>query len=172
MMFDIVCFLDFSSAICFPERLDHRFSKIICIQDHFTIRISGSTSDNLDERCRRTEKSLFISIKYRQQRDFRQIQSFSEQIDAHDDIDNSCFQFFDNLPTIDRSYLTMQIECLISFGYKKRCYLFRRFFRKSKQEYFPSFRNMAVHLRQQMFQKCRLLIAYRSDIFLEKIWEI
>lgn len=172
MMFYIMCFLNFSSTICFPERFHHRLGKIICIEYHFTIRISGCTTDDLDQWCCRTQKSFFIRIQYGQQRNFWQIQSFSQQIDTYDDIDNSRFKFFDNLPAINCGYFTMEIERFISFWYKKCCYLFWWFFSKSKKQNSASFCYMPIHFCQKMFEKSWLLVLDTCSIYLEKIMHI
>jgi len=59
----VVFFLDRTAAVGFPERLDHGFCEIVCIKDDFAIWISGGTSDDLDHRGRRAQKSFFICIK-------------------------------------------------------------------------------------------------------------
>ncbi len=165
-------FLYFSSTIRFPERFYHRLRKIVRIEYNFTIRISSCTTYDLDERRCRTQKSFLISIEYCQQRNFRQIQPFSKKIDTHNDIDDSRFEFFDNLPTIDRSYLTMQIKSFVSFWYKKSSYLFWWLLGKSKKQNSASSCYMTIHFYQEMFEKSWLLILDPCSIYLKKIMYI
>ena len=147
--------LNRATTIGFPKRLEHRFGKGISIENHFTLRISRGTTDNLNQRSRRPQKTLLIRIKHSNQRHFRQINPLSEQIYPHDNINLATLQLLDNLSAINRCNLTMQIKCLKSLRNQKICHFFRRFFGQSNEQNFSLFRNMHSNSLQKMLQKRR-----------------
>ena len=152
-MFLIKVFLNITATIGLSQRLDHRFSKSIGIQNHFTIRISRSTTNNLNKWSRWPQKPLFVCIQYSYQSHLRQINPLSKQIYSHNNINFSSSKFIDNFPTINRCNLTMKIKSLKTLSYKKIGHFFRRFFGQGYQEDFPIFIDMLSNFSKQMLQK-------------------
>ena len=152
-MFLIKLLLNITATIGLSQRLDHRLSKSIGIQNHFTIRISRSTTNNLNKWSRWPQKSLFVCIQYSYQSHLRQIDPLSKQIYSHNNINLSSSKFIDNFPTINSRNLTMKIKSLEPLSHKKIGYFFRGFFGQSYQENFPIFIDMLSNFSKQMLQK-------------------
>ena len=147
--------LNRATTIGFPKCLEHRFSKGISVENDLTLRISRGTTNNLNQRSRRSEEPLFVGIKHSNQRHFRQINPFSEQIYPHDNINLATPQLLDNLSAINRCNFTMQIKCLKSLRNQKIRYFFRGFFGQSNEQNLSLFRNMHSDSLQKMIQKRR-----------------
>ena len=70
--------LFFSSTIGFSQSFGHGFGHVVSIEYDFTFWVSGSTADDLDEGCGGSEESFFVCIQDSDERDFGQIDSFSQ----------------------------------------------------------------------------------------------
>ena len=80
-MFFIVFLLDLAAALCLVNGFSHGIGDRISIHDHMAFGVSGGTADGLDQGSFRTEKSLFICIQNGNQRDLRDIQTFTQKVD-------------------------------------------------------------------------------------------
>ena len=89
----VVCHLDLTTTIGLLDRLAHRIRHLIGIHDHRTAHIACSTSNGLDERSVRAQEAFLVGVEDRHERHLRQIQAFTQQIDAHDDVDLALTQF-------------------------------------------------------------------------------
>ena len=83
----VVLILDLASAGCLVDTRLHRRADVISVHDDAAVLITGSSSDCLDERGLITEESLLVSIKYRYERDLRKVETFTQQVDAYQDIE-------------------------------------------------------------------------------------
>jgi hypothetical protein len=61
-VFFIKFLLDAATAVGFSEGFYDTFGEGVGIEDDFTVGISGSTSDDLDEGGGGTQKSLFVAV--------------------------------------------------------------------------------------------------------------
>ena len=98
----IKCILRDPTTISLSERFDHRLGHHISIEYHFAFGITSSTTDDLDQRRRTTEKSFFISIQNSDQCHLRQINTFPQALNTYKDIYLTRPQLLDNLSTIHR----------------------------------------------------------------------
>lgn len=88
-MFLIILYLNTSSAIGFIEGFDHTLCEVVTVENDLTIGITCCTSDNLNKRCSRSQKSLFVRIEDNNETYFRKVYSLSKKVDAHQNIDLS-----------------------------------------------------------------------------------
>ena len=56
---------------------------------HFPRHVTRGSSDGLNQRGAGAQKALFIGIQNRHQGDLGQVQTFSQQINSHQDIKDS-----------------------------------------------------------------------------------
>ena len=82
MVFLIIFLLNLPAAFCLVDRVPHGIGDAVGVHNDMTLRISRSTTDGLDQRGFRTEESLLIRVQNGNQRNFRNIQSLTEQVDA------------------------------------------------------------------------------------------
>ena len=71
--------------------------------------VSGSSSDGLDERAGRTQKAFLVRVENGHQRHFGNVQTFSQQIDAHEHVKDAGAQIADDFYTLDRINVRMQV---------------------------------------------------------------
>ena len=116
VMFLIIGYLNWSSTIGFVKSFDHAFCHWIAIKYDLTMRITGSTTDNLNQGGCGSEKSLFVCIQNSDETYFGKIYSLSQKIYSYQNIYLSTTKFFDNLPTFDSWYFTMKVVCSKSLG--------------------------------------------------------
>ena len=88
-MCDVVSRLFFSASSRFVHRSAHGIGNRIGIQNGFAFNISRSTSDGLNERTLASQEAFFIRIQNCDQCYFRNIQTFSQQVNADQNIENS-----------------------------------------------------------------------------------
>lgn len=167
IIFFIKIILNVSTTMSFPQRFGHGFSKHIRIENHFTIWITRSTSNNLYQGRSTTKKSLFVSIKYSNQRNLRQINPLSQQINSNQNIDLTRSEFFDNLSTFHGRDFRVQIVSLIPTCHKKIRNLLAGLFCQSQKQYFSSFRNMSIYLFEEMVNKWHISRTIRVEIVVE-----
>src|SRR3989344_8679758 len=60
----------------------HRACHGVGIENHFAQDVSGRAADNLDERSLAPEKTFFVGVENAGEGYFRQVEAFSQQIDA------------------------------------------------------------------------------------------
>ena len=123
----IVSLLQFPAAAGLLDRIAHGIRHIVRIHDHMTFTVSCGTSDGLDQRCLRPQESFLVRIQDRNQRDFRNIQSFSQQVDSHQHIKHIQTHIADDL----RSFQGINIRVKISDTNSHFLHVIRQIFRHS-----------------------------------------
>jgi len=161
-----------SPTIGLPERLYHRWRKVVSIQGNFAIRISSCSTDILNKRRRRSQKSFLICIQNCNKPDFRKIDTFSQKIYTHQNINFSGFEFFDNLPTVHRINLAMKIVCFVSLGQHEIRDLFTRSLGKRKDKYSISCCYSSVYFLEHMINEGRDFFGKITFLFLQKVCKI
>ena len=73
------------------------------------IDVARRAADGLDQRRRRSQKAFLVGVENRHQRNFRQIQSFAQQVDADQHVELAAAQIAQNLDSLQRLDLGMQI---------------------------------------------------------------
>ena len=81
-MFFVVFLLNLPAPVGLFYRIAHGIGNRICIHDYMTFAVSGSPSNGLNQRRFGTQKSLFICIQNGDQRNLRNIQSLSQQVNS------------------------------------------------------------------------------------------
>ena len=143
-------FLDGATTVGFAEGFYHGFGEIVGIENDFTVGVSGSTTNDLDEGSRGTEEAFFICVEDGDERHFGEVDSFTEEVYSHDNVDDPGLQLFNNFSSVHRRYLTMEVEGFVSLGYEEIGHLFGGFFGEGEEKDFPFFRDMFVELFEEM----------------------
>ena len=108
-MFLIVRLLNRASPLRLLDRRPHRIRDRICIHDNMPLGISRCSANRLNQGRFRTQESLFIRIQNRHQRNLRDIQTLTKQVDADQHIEDIQTHIPDNLGAFQRVNIRMQI---------------------------------------------------------------
>ena len=65
----------------------HRVGYSVGIQNHFGVHISSGTADGLHERCFTPQETFLIGIQDGHERNFRQVETFAQQVYAHEHVE-------------------------------------------------------------------------------------
>ena len=87
-MFLVVPLLYLAPSVGLLNRHSHGVRHLVRIHDNMAFAVAGSTSNGLNQGCLRTQESLLISIQDSHQCNFRNIKSFPQQVDAHQDVEH------------------------------------------------------------------------------------
>ncbi len=87
----------------------HRAADLVRVHDDPAVRVSGRAADGLDQRSLRTQEPFLVRIEDRHQRNLRNIQPLPEQIDADQHVERAQPQIADDLHTLQRIDLRVQI---------------------------------------------------------------
>ena len=74
--------------------------------------MAGAAADGLNQRSRRPQEAFFVGIENRDQRNFRQVESFAQQIDADQYIELTLAQVAQNLHPLQRLDLGVHVAAL------------------------------------------------------------
>ena len=105
----IVCFLDLTSSLCLFNGQTHGIRHIVRIHDYMAFAVSRSTANGLNEGCLGSQESFLIRIQNCHQRNLRNIQSLSQQVDTHQHIKDIQTHIPDNLRPLQRIHIGMQV---------------------------------------------------------------
>ena len=72
----------------FVDGFAHGIGHVVGVHDDMAFTVSGGSSDGLDEGGFGTEEAFFICIEDRYQSDFRNVEAFSEKVNAYQYIEN------------------------------------------------------------------------------------
>ncbi len=108
-MFFIIFLLNLPPPVSLPNGHPHRLRNGIRIHDNMALGISSRPADGLDQGSLRTQEPFFIRIQYGHQSDLRYIQSFSQQVDTHQNIKHIQPHVPDDLRTFQGINIGMQI---------------------------------------------------------------
>src|SRR5581483_6704628 len=104
----IVFELQGSPTLRFIDCATHGVRDFVGVENDFRIDIASGSADGLNQRSSATEKALFVRIQYRNQRDFRQVEAFTQEIHADQHIESSFTQFTQDLDAFDCVQLGVQ----------------------------------------------------------------
>ena len=114
-MFFIISFLYFTPSCSFINCVLHRLADAICIHDNPAVLVTCSSAYSLNKRGLCTKKSLFVRIQNRNKSDFRNIQSFSKQVNADEHVEFTEAEIPNCLQSLKIIYFRMQISDFDSF---------------------------------------------------------
>ncbi len=105
----VVCHLNLAAAVGLADRALHRGGHGVGIQNHLALDMPGRPPDVLDQGLLRPQETFLVRIEDRHQRDFRQVDTLAQQVDADDDIINAQAQVSQDFDTLNCFDLRMQI---------------------------------------------------------------
>ena len=82
---------------------------MVGVKDDAALDVTGGAASGLDERSRRAEKALLIRIENRDERDFGQVESFAQQVDADEDVELAFPEPLQNRHALNRVDVAVQI---------------------------------------------------------------
>jgi hypothetical protein len=81
----------------------------IGVKDHLAVEVARCPADGLDEGAGGTQEALFVRIQNGHQGDFRHIESFAQQVDAHQDVELAKAQVADDFHPLHGIDIRVQI---------------------------------------------------------------
>ena len=90
--------------IIFIQRFIH-----VSIHNHMAFTISGRTSNGLNQTTFITQETFLISVQDSDQRNFWHVDSFTQQVNPHQDIKNTQTQISNNLCPLQSLNITVHI---------------------------------------------------------------
>src|SRR5882672_2476605 len=84
------------------HRARHGCGHLVGVEDHLAVDVARGPPGGLDERGLRAEEPFLVRVQDRDQRDFREIQPFAEQVDPHQHIHFLVPQRAEDLHPLDR----------------------------------------------------------------------
>ena len=105
----VVLHLHFPAALGLVDRLAHGIRHVVGVHDHMSVRVSRRAPDGLHQRSLGPQEPFLIRIQYRHQRDLRDIQALSEQVDAHQHVENVQSHVPDDLGALQRIDIRVQV---------------------------------------------------------------
>src|SRR5205823_15082852 len=92
VVFKVITLLDFAAPAGLVDRALHRVCHGVGVKNRAAIDVAGSATHSLDERVTGPQKSFLIRVKNGDERDFRQVEAFTKQVDADQHIELSAPQ--------------------------------------------------------------------------------
>ncbi|CEY32938.1 Uncharacterised protein [Streptococcus pneumoniae] len=96
-MLFIIGHLNFPTAGSFIDSTLHRLGNRVCIHDDMAFTVTSSTSNSLDESTFVAKETFLVSIENSYEAHFRNVNSFTEQVNSDQDIKDTQAQVTDNL---------------------------------------------------------------------------
>ena len=87
----------------------HRVGHVVGVHDDATAHVAGGAADGLDEATLVTQEALLIGIENRDEADLRQVEALAQQVDADEHVEAAHAQLAQDLDTLDRADVAMQI---------------------------------------------------------------
>ena len=109
MVLLIIGLLLLTAAVRLVHRPLHAVGNPVGIHNNAAMRITRSTANRLNHRRIAAQKALLIGIENRNQRHLRQIQALTQKVNADEHVELAAAQTVDNLRTLNRRNLRMQI---------------------------------------------------------------
>jgi hypothetical protein len=110
---DVVRFVEIHllcpASICLRNRRLHRVGHLISVHDHSPIDVPSRSTDSLYQCGVGAQKTFLVCVQDRYQLNFGQIETFTQQIDANDDIENSQAQVPQDPDTLKGLDLRVQV---------------------------------------------------------------
>ena len=152
-MFLVVLLLNGTSSVRLTNGLIHGICYFIRIHNNMSICITCRTSDCLNQRCFRTKESFFICIQNCHQGNFRNIKTFSQQVDSHQYIKDIQTHVSNNFGTFECINIRMKVFHTNAHFTHVISQIFRHTFRKGRNQnlvllfnFFIDFCNQIVNL--------------------------
>ena len=161
-MFLVILHLHLAPPLRLIDRKAHGIRDRIRIHDHVPLCITRRTSDRLNQRSLRTQKSFLIRIQYCYQRDLWNIQSLSQKIDTHKHIKNIQTHIPNNLRPFQSINIRMQIPHADTHLAHIICKILRHPLCKRRDQNLILLTDLLVHFTDQVVD----LSLHRAHLYL------
>ena len=91
------------------DRALHRVGHPVGVQNRAAVQVAGAAADGLDQRSRRAQEAFLVGVENRDQRDFRQIETFAQQVDADQHVELALAQIAQDLHALQRLDFRVQV---------------------------------------------------------------
>ena len=96
-------------AVGFLQRRTDRTGAPVRVQDGHSVEIARGPSDGLDQRAFGTQKPFLVGIEDRHQRNLGHVQTFAQEVDAHQHVEHAQAQIANDLDPFHRVDVRVQV---------------------------------------------------------------
>ena len=142
--------LEFTAPGGFVDGVTHGFRDLVGVEDDFGVDVSRTSSDRLHERGFAAQEPLFIRIQNGDQRDFRKIKTFTQEVHADEDVKFSFPQFPQEFHALKG--IQFAVEPLAPYVFLQEIVgkIFRKPFRQCRDQYTLAFCRTLADLLQKV----------------------
>ncbi len=90
----------------------HRVGHPVRIHERLAVDVARGAADGLDQRAARAQESFLVGIENRHQRDLGEIEPFTQQVDADQDVELPLAQIAQDLDALERIDVRVQVADL------------------------------------------------------------
>ena len=105
----VVCLLDGAAAVGFLHQTADGVGDDIAEEDAFAVDVAGGAAGGLDEAGFVAQEAFFIRIQDADEGDFRQVEAFAQEVDAHEDVYLAGAEFAEDFHALDGVYIRMDV---------------------------------------------------------------
>ena len=98
-----------AAAIGFADGLAHRVGHAVGVEDGATFDVASAAAHGLDQRSSAAEIAFFVGVENRDERNFRQVEAFAEEIDADEDVEFAAAEIAKNFDALERFDFRVQV---------------------------------------------------------------
>ncbi len=96
-------------AVRYADKFAHGVRLVVGVEDDASADVPRGAPRRLHERGRGTQETLLVRVQYRDERHFGQVQSFAQEVDAHEHVELARAQAMEYLHAFDRVDAAVQI---------------------------------------------------------------
>ena len=138
-MFFVVAHLDGAAAVRLFDRPAHGAGNAVRVHDDVPVHVTGGAPDRLNQRSLTAEEALLVGVQNRNERDFRNVKSLAQKVDADQHVELAETEVADDLHPLDGFDLMVNVFDFDAVGGEIFGQVFRHFFRHGgDQHFFPS----------------------------------
>ncbi len=101
--------LDLATPLRLGDRGVHRIGALVGVHDHAPVDVPRRAADRLDERGRPAQEALLVGVEDRHEGHLGQIEPFTQQVDADQDVELTEPQLADDPDALERVDLRVQV---------------------------------------------------------------
>ena len=98
----VVCLLLLAPPAGLVDRRLEAVGHVVGVEDRPPVDMPRGAADRLDQRGARAQIAFLVGVEHRDQRAFRDIKPFAQQVDADQDVEHAKPQIADDLDALDR----------------------------------------------------------------------
>ena len=108
-MFLVIGHLDGAAALCLGNGAVHAVCDLVRIHNDKALGVAGRAANGLNQAGLAAEESLFVRVKDGNQAHLGQVQTLTQEVDAHHHVDGAKAQVFDDLHSLKSIHLVVHI---------------------------------------------------------------